>query len=132
MGRLKTKLRQPYDPVFKDALKIISNATERMDAKGTWMTRAQVKVLVQHLHRVVAVLDEVEKRYEDTVLSEMNVRFLTPATQAKYNDPTERAIQKRYRTKYRRVLEKLLKTKTELTPDQVKVFLRTLDPDSRI
>lgn len=94
-------------------------------------TREDLDWLAVHIDALLAALDPLEELYKETVIYDAGVERKISARMG-YSDKRERAVQSRYRSKYRKVLQKFLSQRTMLSKEETKNFLKILDPDAMV
>ena len=117
------------DRVIEDTIKCVTKVSERINADRR-PTMEELRILRDHLDRLSVALEPLSELYQDMMVREAGL--IGELDTMFFDEKRERAMQNKYRTKYRVLLRKFLKTKTELTAEQAEVFLQTLDPDAVI
>ena len=100
-------------------------------AAGNRPTANDLKYLRIHIDALLLVLDPLSELYEEVVRYDAGVeRQIT--NKLTLNAPKERVMQNKYRSKYRKLLQKFLTTRTNLSLEETTNFLKILDPDAMI
>tara|TARA_Y100001963_G_scaffold101588_1_gene139756 strand:- start:3262 stop:3639 length:378 start_codon:yes stop_codon:yes gene_type:complete len=116
--------------LFKECMRHAIKVRERV-AAGNRPTANDLKYLRIHIDALLLVLDPLSELYEEVVRYDAGVeRQIT--NKLTLNAPKERVMQNKYRSKYRKLLQKFLTTRTNLSLEETTNFLKILDPDAMI